>query len=87
MARIAGLIAVAAMGSVAAIVYASEGGLASYGIASSTGGHEAAMTAAFATIARICAVLAALAAVIAAMAIRLPPSVEEPQAGSESARR
>ncbi len=85
MARIAGLIAVAAMGSVAALVYASQGGLASYGIASTTEGHDAAMTAAFATIARIAAGLAAFGALLAALAIRLPPAPEppaEPQTGA-----
>lgn len=71
ISRIAGLIAVAAMSSYVARVYAANGGMASYGITSGTAGHDAAMVAAFAAVARVAAALSALAAIFAWVGIRL----------------
>ena len=73
VSRIAGLVAVAAMGSVVASVYAGSDGPASYGIASDQPGHAAAMNAAFATLAWITAGLAALSALIAGLGLRARP--------------
>ena len=70
VSRIAGLVAVAAMGSVAAAVYAAAGGQASYGMVSDLPGHGAAMNAAFSALAWITAALAALSAAIALFGIR-----------------
>lgn len=80
VSRIAGLVAVAAMGSVVAAVYAGAGGPASYGIASALPGHAPAMNAAFATLAWITAILAAISALIALLG--LPTPRQPSQAGS-----
>ncbi|RBI83214.1 MFS transporter [Rhodosalinus halophilus] len=68
--RMAGLIAVAAMGGVAAARYHAAGGPASFGTESAAAGHMAASTAALATLAWIAAALAALAAPIAWLGLR-----------------
>lgn len=72
VSRTAGLIAVAAMGTVAASAYTNAGGPRSYGLSLPDPAHAAAMTEAFAQIALICSVLSGLAALGAAIGIRLP---------------
>lgn len=69
MSRIAGLIAVAAMGRVTAGGYREAGGMASFGIPSDTPGHAAAMDAAFAQVAWWAAGLALAAALVALVGI------------------
>lgn len=63
--RIAGLVSVAAIGGVIAVSYAAAGGTESFGVASDSIGHSAAMSSAFATATWIAAGLAAISAVIA----------------------
>ncbi len=68
VSRVAGLVAVALMGAVAASAYGSAGGTLSYGEAapaSGAEGHVQAMTRAFALVAWVSAGLAGLAAVVA----------------------
>ena len=65
VSRIGGLMAVAAMSSVAAISYTMDGGPASFGERSALPMHIEAMNAGFAAIAWVCAALAAAAAAIA----------------------
>ena len=72
VARLAGLVAVAGLGSVAAVAYASGGGTLSFGAASQAAGHTAAMNGAFATVAWITAALSALAAALAWFGIPRP---------------
>ncbi len=62
--RVAGLISVAAVGGIVASLYAGAGGLGSFGVASDTAGHAAAMTVAFQALAYMAAGLAALGAAI-----------------------
>jgi len=83
VARIAGLIAVAALGGVAASVYAGHGGRAGFGIVSAGDGHAAATAAAFAAVAWAAAAAAALG--MAAALAGLPRGAG--QAGKDSARR
>ncbi len=82
ISRSAGLIAVAAMGSVAGAAYAALGGPGSYGLASDAPGHAEAMTGAFAVIARICATLALVAAGIALVGLRGGSAAAADQTGS-----
>ncbi|MGR3484736.1 MAG: MFS transporter [Paracoccaceae bacterium] len=70
LSRIGGLVAVAAMGSVAGVVYARAGGPMSYGLPSDAAGHAAAMEAGMAAVAWVCAGLAAAAAVLAWAGVR-----------------
>lgn len=65
VSRTAGLVAVAAMGSVAALTYSASGGSLSFGETAAAPDHIAASTAAFATIAWTTAVLSGVSAVIA----------------------
>ena len=69
ISRIAGLMAVAAMGSLAGYAYARAGGTLSYGETSTHPAHVAAMGSAFATVAWVSAALAAFSALIATLAI------------------
>lgn len=71
VARIAGLVAVAAIGSLAAVLYARAGGPASFGAAAPGEAHLFAMNSAFTAIAWITAALSAVSAVIAGLGIRL----------------
>ncbi len=73
VARIAGLVAVAAMGSLAVAVYGAAGGEGSFGSPPATPADAAAADRAFAAIAFTTAALAALAAAVAGFGIRPPP--------------
>ncbi len=72
VSRVAGLVAVAVMGSLAAAAYSGAGGLDSFGAFSDTEGHASAMNAAFVTLAWITAALTAFGAVLAFLFIRKP---------------
>ncbi|MEO1153682.1 MAG: MFS transporter [Pseudomonadota bacterium] len=72
VSRVAGLIAVALMGGIAASAYTATGGPASFGAPSDAAGHAAATTAAFARIAWITAAMSALSAVTAVAGIKRP---------------
>jgi EmrB/QacA subfamily drug resistance transporter len=72
VSRVAGLIAVAAMGSLAATLYAGAGGMASFGAFSDTAGHADAMTRAFSGLAWITAILTGAGAVLSWMLIPVP---------------
>ncbi|NSX55861.1 MFS transporter [Sulfitobacter sp. 1151] len=65
ISRIAGLMSVAAMGSVSAYAYGTYGGGLSFGIEADTPGHVEAMNRAFAVVAWICAGLAGLSCLTA----------------------
>jgi EmrB/QacA subfamily drug resistance transporter len=73
VSRMAGLVAVAAMGAVAATAYAGAGGPASFGEPVTAEGHGPAMNAAFAAVAYVCAALCAAASATAFLAIPRPP--------------
>ncbi len=75
LSRMAGLIAVAAMGPLTAFAYGAAGGAASFGVPSDTAGHAEAMNRAFATVAWICAGLAALSGIIAFTGVRPQASI------------
>lgn len=72
VSRVAGLVAVALMGGVAANAYAVGGGPDSFGAPSEAAGHAAATTAAFARIAWITAAMSLASAAIAFAGIRRP---------------
>ena len=72
VSRMAGLVAVAAMGAVAAIVYGAAGGPAAFGLPSDAPGHAEAMSAALRVIAYACAGLAAAASATALLGIPRP---------------
>ncbi|MEL6168778.1 MAG: MFS transporter, partial [Pseudomonadota bacterium] len=72
VSRVAGLVAVAAIGAMAATVYAGAGGPESFGVESEAAGHAAATALAFQRIAWVTAALAALSAAIAILGIRAP---------------
>ena len=74
VARGAGLLAVAAMGPVAAGAYAAAGGPASFGEATGAAGHGAAMSAGFGAVALVAAALAFLSAGIAWRGLRPAPA-------------
>jgi len=76
VSRVAGLIAVAAMGSLAAAIYAQSGGAASFGAFSDAPGHAEAMTRAFAGLAWITAAMAAFGAGLAWWLIPKPKGAE-----------
>lgn len=82
VSRVAGLIAVAAMGSLAGAIYRGADGPASFGAFSDIPGHAAASTDAFVALAWI---TAALAAVGAAVAWRFIPPPDQ-SSGSSAAR-
>jgi EmrB/QacA subfamily drug resistance transporter len=65
VSRVAGLIAVAVMGSLAATLYAGAGGTASFGAFSDSAGHAGAMTRAFAGLAWVTAALTGIGAALA----------------------
>jgi EmrB/QacA subfamily drug resistance transporter len=65
VSRIAGLVAVAAMGSLAATLYAAAGGQDSFGAFSQTPGHAEAMRRAFAGLAYVTAAITTVGAVLA----------------------
>ena len=70
VSRIAGLFAVAIMGTVIGTSYRAVGGTVSYGVASDAPFHVDAMTLAFSTAVWVCAALSLFAAIIAAVGIR-----------------
>jgi MFS family permease len=72
VSRVAGLIAVAAMGPVAAAAYAGAGGPASFGAPSDMAGHAAASAAAFSAVAGLAALSALAAAALAWAGLRRP---------------
>lgn len=72
VSRMAGLVSVAAMGAVAAVVYAAAGGPSSFGEPSAAPGHAEAMNAAFAAVAYVCAALSAAASATAFLLIPRP---------------
>ncbi|MDJ1008578.1 MAG: MFS transporter [Paracoccaceae bacterium] len=72
VSRTAGLIAVAAMGALAAAVYAGAGGTASFGAAGDGAAHVEASGLAFTTVALFTAALGAVAALIAWLGIARP---------------
>lgn len=72
VSRMAGLVAVAAMGALAALAYAAAGGPVSFGELSPAAGHASAMNAAFRSVALSCAALAAAASVIAFLGVPRP---------------
>jgi len=65
VSRVAGLVAVAAMGSLAALLYQQSGGASSFGALSDSPGHAAAMTAAFSQVAWVVSGLSAISAGVA----------------------
>ena len=65
VSRSAGLLAVAAMGSLAALSYASFGGALSFGAADGTTAHAVATTRSFAVLCGVAAILAALSSIAA----------------------
>ncbi|MBF9029808.1 MFS transporter [Rhodobacterales bacterium HKCCE3408] len=74
VSRVAGLIAVAALGSLAGAVYAAAGGGASFGSFSDLDGHAEATVAAFRAVALVTAALTAAGAAIAWIFIPRPES-------------
>ena len=70
VSRVAGLIAVAMLGAVAASVYRSTGGSLTYGEVGQATGHADAMTRSFAVVAWIASALAALSALLAVIGLR-----------------
>jgi EmrB/QacA subfamily drug resistance transporter len=72
VSRVAGLIAVAAMGGLAATLYAEAGGTGSFGAFSDAEGHSEAMSRAFAGLANVTAAMTAAGAVLAFLLIPRP---------------
>jgi EmrB/QacA subfamily drug resistance transporter len=70
VSRVAGLLAVAILGGVAAAAYRASGGTLSYGEVGQAAGHAEAMTRAFASVAWISAALAAASALMAMAGLR-----------------
>jgi EmrB/QacA subfamily drug resistance transporter len=70
VSRVAGLLAVAALGPVAASAYAAAGGPLSYGEPGTAVGHAAAMSSGFAAVAWIAAALAAVSAAMSLFGLR-----------------
>ncbi|MFP4304295.1 MFS transporter [Rhodosalinus sp.] len=82
--RMAGLIAVAAMGGVAAAAYGAAGGPASFGETSAAAGHLDATNAALATLAWTGCTLALGAAIIAWLGLReVPPAAQASSSASQ----
>jgi EmrB/QacA subfamily drug resistance transporter len=82
VSRVAGLVAVAVMGTLAAALYAASGGTGSFGAFSGAEGHAAAMTRAFSGLAWVTAALTAGGAMAGWLLIPAPP-----QSRATSARR
>ena len=72
VARMAGLISVAAVGGMVAALYAGAGGAASFGIESDTPGHGAAMTTAFVGLAWVATALAVSSAALGWLTRSIP---------------
>lgn len=72
--RIAGLVAVAAMGSAVAISYTATGGPDSFGTISQTAGHVSSSNAAFITVAWSACAFTALASILSWLLLPRPPS-------------
>ena len=70
VSRMAGLVAVAAMGSLAAITYAQSGGSSSFGEISGNDVHRAATDAGFQAVLWVTALLAFISAIIAWIGLR-----------------
>ncbi|MEM8580578.1 MAG: MFS transporter [Pseudomonadota bacterium] len=70
VSRVAGLVAVAAMGSLAASVYVASGGQDSFGALSDAPQHQTALNLGFAAVAATAAGLAGLSAVVAVFGLR-----------------
>lgn len=83
VSRVAGLVAVASMGGVAAAAYALAGGTGGFGVPIQAGedgeAHRAASNAAFAAIAWIMAAMCVVAAFVGGLGIRRPPKPVAPQ--------
>lgn len=73
VSRVAGLVAVALMGSVLGRAYGAAGGTESFGVMSEAHGHAAAMIASFQGLSALCAGIAALACLTALIFIRRSP--------------
>ncbi len=78
VSRVAGLIAVAVMGSLAGSIYLASGGPDSFGALSAAEGHAEAMTQAFARLASITGALCAADAAIAFLFISKPDTAQDP---------
>ena len=76
VSRMAGLVAVAAMGAVAAAAYAAAGGPATFGEPTDAPGHAEAMNAGLRLVAYACAGLSAAASAVAFLLIPRPAPVE-----------
>jgi len=74
VSRVAGLMAVAMLGLLIAVVYPLAGGTESFGALSDAEGHGKAMNTAFAAMGSVTAALAAVSALIAWVGIRTAPS-------------
>jgi EmrB/QacA subfamily drug resistance transporter len=72
VSRVAGLIAVAVMGGLAATLYAGAGGTASFGAFSDSAGHATAMTRAFSGLAWVTAILTGIGAALSWVLIPRP---------------
>lgn len=83
VSRVAGLVAVAAMGTLAGAIYAGAGGTESFGAVSGAAGHGPAMNRAFSAIAWVTVGLTAAGAAVAWVFIPRPA----PQSRDTSARR
>ncbi|MDJ0857688.1 MAG: MFS transporter [Dinoroseobacter sp.] len=70
VSRVAGLVAVAAMGSLASAVYSARGGPVSFGAVSDAPGHLGALDAGFTAVATGSAALAGASALVAALGLR-----------------
>jgi EmrB/QacA subfamily drug resistance transporter len=77
VSRVAGLIAVAAMGSLAGAIYTSAGGGGSFGGFSDAPGHADAMTRAYVTLAWVTSGLSAISAALAFALIPKPDQSDE----------
>lgn len=77
--RLAGLIAVAATGGIAASAYTASGGPAGFGEISDLPGHGAAMSAGFARLCWLAAGLALISGAIAWVALRRPAEMKKPR--------
>lgn len=86
VARMSGLIAVAAMGGVAATAYRAAEGPASFGATAGAAGHLGATSAAIATLAWIAAALALCAALVGWLGLRVGHPRSQAQASSSASQ-